>query len=190
MDLDHADIALLVSGLSAVGALANVTVAGMTYKRVKPKVRVIVEDHGMSPKAPKPQQERDYRMRIRLVNRGALAIRVERIHVTPVHEPWWRWWDRAEERPGGQRFLEPLVIDPVGGVKHWQNVRPSALLRQSALPRYIYVTAWLTDGSKVLSKPVRDLSGLVLDIGPAEPAPQPPARGWRGWLGRLTRRNR
>ncbi|MFI6347064.1 hypothetical protein [Streptomyces sp. NPDC050560] len=90
MDLERTNVALLVSGGSAVGALCNMGIAALTYKPVRPKVLVIVENHEMSPVAPKPRQEHKYRMRIRLANRGVIAIGVERIEVVPVHSPWWR----------------------------------------------------------------------------------------------------
>ncbi|MER7568949.1 hypothetical protein ABTZ93_39385 [Streptomyces sp. NPDC097941] len=181
MDLDRADVALLVSLGGAVGALCNVGIAALTYMRVKSNVRVIVEDHGMSPVAPEPRQERKYRIRIRLKNRGVFAIGVERIDIIPIHGQWWRWWDRKKKRESGQWFPDPKVIGPLSGLKHYANIRPSALRHEGKNPRYVYVKAWLTSGSKVRSAPVKDLSGLVVDIGPDVPAPEPgpPVRRWR-----------
>lgn len=162
-------------------------IAALTYMRVKPSVRVIVEDHGMSPAAPKPRQERKYRIRIRLKNRGVIAIGVERIEVIPIHGPWWRWWDGKKKRESGQWFPDPKVIEPLSGLKHYEDIRPSALQHDGKNPRCVYIKAWLTSGSKVQSSPVKDLSGLVVDIGPdvPEPEPEPPVRGRHRWLGRL-----
>ncbi|MEU8889879.1 hypothetical protein [Streptomyces sp. NPDC048442] len=190
MVLDRVEVAaLLISLGSAVGAVCNMGIAALTYKRVKPNVRIIVEDHRMSPVAPKPRQERNYRIRIRLKNRGAIAIGVERIEVIPIHGPWWRWWNRKKKPESGRWFPDPKVIEPLSGLKDYADIRPSALRHDGTNPRYVYVKAWLTSGSEIRSAPVKDLSDLVVDIGPdvPEPEPQPTARGWHRWLGHRDR---
>ncbi|MGR4847903.1 hypothetical protein [Streptomyces sp. LARHCF252] len=188
MDPDRVNAALWVSGASAVGALSNVTLAYLTYRRVRPKVRVLIEDHGMSPINPKPRQERMYLIRIRLANRGLTAMGVERIWIIPVYAPWWRWWDREKKLRGGEWFPEPKVIEALSGLKVAADVRPSYLRHEGKNPRYFYIRAQLTNGKHVRSKPQRDLSALVVDIGPdiPEPEPEPPVRGWRRLLGRRT----
>lgn len=141
MDLDRADAALLVSVGAAVGALCNMGIAALTCVRVKPNVRVTVEHHGMSPVASQPRQERKYRFRIRLKNRGVIAIGVERIEVIPIHGPWSRRWDGEKKRVSGRWLPDPRAIEPLSGLKHYEEVRPSALRHSGKNPRRVYIKA-------------------------------------------------
>lgn len=174
--------AIVVSSASAAFTLTTMAVALKTYLRVKPKVNIFIEDHRMSPVAPKPRQQRDYRFRVRLANRGTMAIGVERIEVWCVHGKWWR----REVRPrGGRWFQDPERLEPFGGLKHYVNVTATALMPGGAPPKFVYFSAVLTDGRTIHSDWLVGLPDLAIDIGAVpEPQPESRVRGWRTWLGR------
>ncbi|MDF3140946.1 MULTISPECIES: hypothetical protein [unclassified Streptomyces] len=186
---DLAVAALWVAGASAVGALCNMGIAWLTYRRVRPKVDVIVERHLMSPANPKPQHERGYLIWLRLANRGVTPMGVERIDFIPVHGRWWKWKTKQKKDPGGEWFSEPKVIPALGGLKYQTELRPSALMHEGENPRHLLIRARLTNGKHRKTR-IKDLSGLVVEIGPEpEPEPSAPRRRW-GLLGRLRSRNR
>jgi hypothetical protein len=156
-----------------------------TYLRVKPKVTITIEDHRMSPVAPKPRQQRKYRFRLRLNNRGTMAIGVERIELWSVHGGWWR---REVRQRGGKWFEDPKKLEPFGGLKHYMDVTPSALMQHGRHPSFVYFTARLTDGRTIRSEWRDGLPDLVVEIGPDVEEPTPSAPRRRSWLGRLVHR--
>ncbi|MGW6736295.1 hypothetical protein [Streptomyces sp. NPDC055013] len=174
--------ALVLSSVSMGATATTATFAVKTYLRVKPKVEILIEQHGMSPLAPKPRQQRDYRFRIRFANRGTMAIGVERVELTSVHGQWWR---RELRFGGGERFEDPQKLEPFGGLKYFRNVTPSVLMHEGHPPTFVYFTAWLTDGRTIHSEWLKGLPDLVVEIGPDAEEPEPPIRQRRRWLGWL-----
>ncbi|MGP3924767.1 hypothetical protein [Streptomyces sp. 8N616] len=112
---------------------------------------------------------------------------MERIELTSVHGKWWR---RKLMYSSGERFEDPRKLEPFGGLKYFMNVTPSALMPERIPPKFVYFTAWLTDGSTVHSEWLDGLPDLVVEIGPDVEEPELPVRQRRRWLGRLVHRSR
>ncbi|MEV0471472.1 hypothetical protein [Streptomyces prunicolor] len=164
--MELAEIAIVVSSVSALFTASNVAIAYRNYKQVRPKVEVLLEGSGMGPVVRGEGKPRQYVFNLRFANRGNTDIGVESLGVFGNRDRF-----PCKERFGKfTRFEDPKEVEAFSGIKYEEQIDAPFLTSSGKYPQYVRFVVSLTDGRKAKSRKIRKFPGLEL--------PQLPQRPW------------
>jgi hypothetical protein len=152
-----------ISIAAASAAATNVIFTALTYRRVRPKVKVELFRAGVRTGTEKNPQESEYKFILRFCNSGTTPVRVERI--TLVTYPRW-YKTKHPVLVKGKRFQagydEPPVVPALDGVTH-SFCLPTGRLADSEERKHLRFRVLLSNGECIASPKLKDDEWLLPD---------------------------
>lgn len=150
------NVARWIAGASALGTALNMSLAFMTYRRVRPRLTVKVEathrdSSGVSAEYRSPDFD-GVHFGVRLVNRSATAVEVERLALNIIHRP--RRFRRTEPVFSISKSMEGTTLGPMGGARTTVHLKDEYYEPLELESLRAYVTVELSSGREVRSKQV------------------------------------
>ncbi|MFE3248455.1 hypothetical protein [Streptomyces sp. NPDC059209] len=150
--------------LAAAGAAAcNVLFTALTYRRVRPKVKVSLFRAGVRTGTELKPEASDYQFVLRFTNCGTTPVKVERIALV-TYPRWYK--SKSPELVKGKRFQagydEPPVVPALDGV-----TRPFFLstgrLTDAKERKHLRFRVLLSNGESIVSPKLKDDEWLLPD---------------------------
>ncbi|MET8680916.1 hypothetical protein ABZW18_25880 [Streptomyces sp. NPDC004647] len=160
MDVDWWARGIAIGAASA--AATNVVLTALTYRRVRPKVKVRLFRTGVRIGGREPEAT-EYQFTLRFSNSGTTPVKVERIEL--VTYPKWRRTKRFE-LVKGQRFDfrddEPPEVPALNGMTHRFRL-PTERLTDSEQRKHLRFRVLLSNGETIVSSKLKADEWLLLD---------------------------
>ncbi|KUM79743.1 hypothetical protein [Streptomyces curacoi] len=150
--------------IAAAGAAAtNVIFTALTYRRVRPKVKVSLFRAGVRTGTERNPEASDYMFILRFRNAGTTPVKVERIELV-AYPRWYK--SKNPELVKGKRFHaghdEPPVVPALDGVTH-PFYLPTGRLTDPEERKHLRFRVLLSNGESIVSPKLEDDEWLLPD---------------------------
>ncbi|GGT88828.1 hypothetical protein [Streptomyces coeruleorubidus] len=156
-------------GIAIAAALAtalNMLIAFKTYRRVRPRLDVVVQLAKAEPQiimnAKAVSFRGHYVFLLRLANRGTTPVSIEHVFLVASYSKWHR---RSEPMLSAGAFLEqPLKIEPFDGEQYPFKMPSPDWTQGGKVPRYVQVRVGLRDGREAHSAKMRVTAEMMRPV--------------------------